>query len=872
MARWTRFRRLFGLEPAADVDAELAFHVEMRTRELIEHGETPERARQLALRRFGDYQGARDECVAINERRRRHMQRAEFLTELKQDVGYAFRARVTATNGVAPNGVAFTPLTARVTQAPFDTGQNGTVLPSIEVAGDGIPDRGDTITGRSGTWLSYPAPVLRHQWQRCDVSGNACTNSGDPISTQVTTTNLNQHQSSSTYVITDADLGFRIRLLVTAQVGSGPLVSPVPNNVLTAPARGAPVNVAGQLPSITGTPVRGQTLSAASGLWTGFWAAGQQPLVLTHQWQRCPADGNVAGCVNLGAGPVSAPLAPAGAATCTSAAPCSGTSTYALTDADMGARVRVLVRATNGSGQTVEVASPLTALVQGAPQILSANGAPDPNAQPTISGIVQSGLNVGASSGSWSAFPGGDAITYAYQWMRCSSTDVASCAPIAGATATIYTVQDADVGQRLRIRITATNGVAPAGVAFSAPSEPVKARSAGAGGDGVDLILSASASSSGGTLTYTLKVTNAGNRTATGVAVSATPSGGASVTSASAPGGCSGSSPISCSLGSLGAGASASATVVVQASQTGVVSLNAGAGSAEADVNPSNNSVSLSSFLVVTGSAPKSGGGGGGGGSGGGGVSGNDGSSPLQNTGDQRFVALKDVKLKARRVGKTWVVNTTFTLIQARSDLRLVVTKNGSDKELQLLEGSRFGDVVVEGSSEEVAFTSRPATFPIRIVLSARGFSLQQVYVIRISATANGRTGNLSLGFKGVEVVKKTAVATQKRGAWTAASRFRMRGKGLVQAWVPAGGSKRLSLLKGSTLGTARAKKSGNLLGFQATKAGIVPVRILLADRGFSLRRTYVIHVQTKAASGIWTDYQIRFKGKAPARVLADTP
>ncbi len=91
MARWTRFRRLFGLEPAADVDAELAFHVEMRVRELVEQGETPARARQLALERFGDYEEARQECVAINERRKRHMQRSEFLTELRQDVGYAFR-------------------------------------------------------------------------------------------------------------------------------------------------------------------------------------------------------------------------------------------------------------------------------------------------------------------------------------------------------------------------------------------------------------------------------------------------------------------------------------------------------------------------------------------------------------------------------------------------------------------------------------------------------------------------------------------------------------------------------------------------------------------------------------------------------------
>src|SRR5687768_17567382 len=91
MARWTRFRRLLGLEPAADVDAELAFHVEMRVRELIEQGETPARARQLALQRFGDYEGARQECVAINERRKRHMQRTEFITGLRQDIGYAFR-------------------------------------------------------------------------------------------------------------------------------------------------------------------------------------------------------------------------------------------------------------------------------------------------------------------------------------------------------------------------------------------------------------------------------------------------------------------------------------------------------------------------------------------------------------------------------------------------------------------------------------------------------------------------------------------------------------------------------------------------------------------------------------------------------------
>jgi predicted permease len=91
MARWTRFRKLFGLEPHSDVEAELAFHVEMRVRELIDQGETPERARRLALDRFGDFERARQACVEIDQRRRKHMDRVEFVTELKQDIGYALR-------------------------------------------------------------------------------------------------------------------------------------------------------------------------------------------------------------------------------------------------------------------------------------------------------------------------------------------------------------------------------------------------------------------------------------------------------------------------------------------------------------------------------------------------------------------------------------------------------------------------------------------------------------------------------------------------------------------------------------------------------------------------------------------------------------
>ncbi len=75
MPRWSRFRRLFGPEPKADVDAELSFHVEMRVRELIEQGVPPERARTLALQRFGDYDSSRAACVEISKRRGRRMAR-----------------------------------------------------------------------------------------------------------------------------------------------------------------------------------------------------------------------------------------------------------------------------------------------------------------------------------------------------------------------------------------------------------------------------------------------------------------------------------------------------------------------------------------------------------------------------------------------------------------------------------------------------------------------------------------------------------------------------------------------------------------------------------------------------------------------------
>ena len=75
-----------------DVDAELAFHLDMRVRRLLERGLDPAAARAEALRQFGDWDGVRGELVAMDTRREKTVRRAHFLAELRQDTAYAVRA------------------------------------------------------------------------------------------------------------------------------------------------------------------------------------------------------------------------------------------------------------------------------------------------------------------------------------------------------------------------------------------------------------------------------------------------------------------------------------------------------------------------------------------------------------------------------------------------------------------------------------------------------------------------------------------------------------------------------------------------------------------------------------------------------------
>ena len=79
---------------ADEVDDELAFHLEMRTRELIDRGMAPEEARREAERRLGDVERMRSALHALGTERNQHMQRTQYLGELRQDLAFTARQLV----------------------------------------------------------------------------------------------------------------------------------------------------------------------------------------------------------------------------------------------------------------------------------------------------------------------------------------------------------------------------------------------------------------------------------------------------------------------------------------------------------------------------------------------------------------------------------------------------------------------------------------------------------------------------------------------------------------------------------------------------------------------------------------------------------
>lgn len=281
-------------------------------------------------------------------------------------------------------------------------------LPTIS----GSASLGKALTATSGSWSGSPSSFT-YQWQRCASGGGSCAAIGGA--------------TGAGYTVVSADVGKTLRVMVTASNGDG-TGQATSNATSVVTASQAPTSTSD--PRVSGSPVEGQTLTSTSGGWSGT-----SPITFAYQWVRCGTDGGAADGSN-----------------CAFISGATGSS-YKLASSDVGRRMRVRVTATNSAGSKT-AASNATSTVQSS----AATGPPRNTREPAISGTTTQGQTLTASGGEW---VGAAPITYAYQWVRCGADggrpNGSNCPAISGATTTRYALSSADVGHRLRVRVTARN-------------------------------------------------------------------------------------------------------------------------------------------------------------------------------------------------------------------------------------------------------------------------------------------------------------------------------------------------------------------------------------------------------------------------------
>ena len=217
---------------------------------------------------------------------------------------------VAATTAVAA-GVfaawATQPSTAATTVAPSNT---------AEPVVTGTTRVGQVLRTTRGTWTGTEPILFAFRWFRCDGPGAPDASDCRRIS----------GAASNTYVLRQADAGFRIRSQVVASNPDGSArATSNPTDVVVS-AR--PTNLTD--PTISGTAAVGSRLQANRGDW-----AGDQPITFAFAWLRCSAAGD----------------------NCSEIQGATDTD-YVVRDADTGHTIRVRVTARNDRGTTSEVSNP----------------------------------------------------------------------------------------------------------------------------------------------------------------------------------------------------------------------------------------------------------------------------------------------------------------------------------------------------------------------------------------------------------------------------------------------------------------------------------------------------------------------------------